>query len=368
MIINLKSETDLSGFYVVYNGSTNFEKPGWRGLSHLMEHLVCKSFDHLQDEFDRDGISYNAYTSSNEIVFFLTGLDEKVKKWRNEFINLLTDFQITKEEFENERKIVLEEYSDSFNSQTSAHFMNLNRKLFNNFSPIGNKEDLEKLTYMDILNYFELQFTNPSKIINVSKHSEYKNNLINFDNKRVLNNLEYGNFDVPYELDNEFKGKSSIIIASPVIREDFAYVKFINLMLGYGLTSPLYQEIREKKGLVYYVHISLSRMAENGINYISTQTSDGNYDEVVNTIKMVFKNPKKYLTKSRFDIVKDLCKTNIKKEEILRYDSVNKWIEPEGFSIESILDKVDMKKINEVYKKYFNIEDYYISNDKQEFK
>ncbi len=36
MIINLKSQTDLSGFYVVYEGSTNLEKSGWYGISHLM--------------------------------------------------------------------------------------------------------------------------------------------------------------------------------------------------------------------------------------------------------------------------------------------------------------------------------------------
>ena len=80
MIINLKSETDLSGFYVVYEGSTNLEKKGWWGLSHLMEHLMCKNFDHLQEDFDKDGIDWNAYTSGSEICFYLTGLDEKVNK------------------------------------------------------------------------------------------------------------------------------------------------------------------------------------------------------------------------------------------------------------------------------------------------
>jgi predicted Zn-dependent peptidase len=104
MIINLTSETKLSGFYIVYKGSTNLEKPGWRGLSHLMEHLVCKSVDHLQEDFDRDGLIFNAYTSRNEIVFYLTGLDSRVNKWKETLINLLLNFQITNEEFENERK------------------------------------------------------------------------------------------------------------------------------------------------------------------------------------------------------------------------------------------------------------------------
>jgi hypothetical protein len=34
-----------------------------------MEHLVCKALDHLQEDFDRDGIDWNA--SGNEIVFLL---------------------------------------------------------------------------------------------------------------------------------------------------------------------------------------------------------------------------------------------------------------------------------------------------------
>ncbi len=67
MIINLKSETELSGFYVVYEGSTNLEKKGNFGISHLMEHLCCKSVDLLQEEFDRDSIDWNAYTSGAEI-------------------------------------------------------------------------------------------------------------------------------------------------------------------------------------------------------------------------------------------------------------------------------------------------------------
>jgi len=46
-IINLKSETDLSGFYIVYKGSVQNENVGSRGLSHLMEHLVYKSIEYL---------------------------------------------------------------------------------------------------------------------------------------------------------------------------------------------------------------------------------------------------------------------------------------------------------------------------------
>ena len=56
-VINVKSQTDLSGFHVVYRGSVKNEKKGWFGLSHLMEHLVCHHLDDMLDDFDRDGIA-----------------------------------------------------------------------------------------------------------------------------------------------------------------------------------------------------------------------------------------------------------------------------------------------------------------------
>ncbi len=368
MIINLKSQTDLSGFYVVYEGSTNLEKKGWYGISHLMEHLMCKNFDHLQEDFDRDGIDWNAYTSSNEIVFYLTGLDEKVNKWKGEFMDLLSQFNVTKEQFENERNIVLEEYMDAFNDQTQSHQMNLSRKLFNDYDPIGLKEDLENLKFMDCLNFFELQYSKPTKIINISKNKEYKNREVDFVEREIIKPLEFGNHNVSLELNNDFKDKSSLVMLSPVINEDFAYVHFINAMLSLGLKSPLYQEVREKRGLVYYIHCYQTRMNKQGLLNIATQTSNKNINEVIDAIGEVIKNPKKYITKDRLNLVKDFYNVRRQKDEILRYKNVNQWISPSGWSIYDILDTVNLKKIKEVYEKYYQFDKFYISNDKKEFK
>lgn len=368
MITNLKSETELSGFYIVYEGSTNLEKPGWYGISHLMEHLMCKNFDHLQEDFDKDGIDWNAYTSSNEIVFYMTGLDDKVNKWKNEFTNLMSQFNVTKEQFENERNIVLEEYMDYFNDQTQSHMLNLSRKIFNDFDPIGLKEDLENMKYMDCLNYFELQYAKPTKIINISKNKKYKNPEIDFISRKIDKKAEFGKFDNKLELNNDFKDKTSLVMLSPIIDDDFAYVHYINSMLSLGLSSPLYKEVREKKGLVYYIHCYQARMNKQGINNISTQTSNKNADAVIDCVKDVITNPDKYLTKDRFNLVKDYYGVRKKKDEILRYKNVNQIINPNGWSIYDILDEVKFSKIKEVYEKYYDFDKFYISSDKKEFK
>ena len=365
-ILNLKSQTDLSGFYIIFYGSTNLEESGTYGVSHLCEHLVCKSFDHLQEDFDRDGVDWNMYTSSNEVVFYMQGLDPIINEYKGKVLDLITTFNITPKQFENEKRIVLEEYYDAFNKQDDNHFLNLMRKLFNDYNPIGLKEDLEKLTFEDMKTFFLRQYSKPSKIINVSKNSEFKRDIelsANISDRKLI----FGDYDAKLDLSNDFKDKTSLILVSPVIDEDFNYINFINCMLGMGLKSPLYQEVREKEGLVYFIHCSQSRVNNQGFNTISTLTSNGNVDKVIEAIKRVRQNPDEYLTEERFDIVKKSFTVERTKSEILRYAKVNKWINPEGWSIYDILDTVTLEKIREVYDKYYSFDKFYISNDKTEF-
>lgn len=368
MIINLKSENNLSGFYIIWEGSTNLEKKGWYGIAHLVEHLQTKMIDHLQEEFDKDGIDWNLWTSDNDICFYIQGLEEKVDKWKNEVVDLIFDFKITKEDFENERRIVLEEYSDTFTDPTQTHSLNLERKLFNKYGPIGLREDLEKMKFMDIINFWELQYSKPSKIINVSKNNPYKNRVIEFSDRKIDSKFSFGNHKVPFELSNESKDKTSIIMLSPIIEDNFAEVNFINMMLSLGLKSPLYSEVREKQGLVYYIHCCQSRMNRQGIVNVSTQTSNNNFNKVVDSVESVLKNPDKFLTKERFKLVKDYYIVKSQKEEILRYKNVNQFINPEGWSIYDILDNLKFSKIREVYDKYYDFDKFYISSDKKEFK
>lgn len=369
-LINLKSQTDLSGFYIVYQGSVNIETEKEYGVSHLLEHLMCKSFEHLMDEFETFGIDWNAYTSVNEIVFHFSGLDEYLIKYKKVIIDLISDFTITKEQFENEKKIVIQEYHDSFNDQTSLHYLNLDRKLFNNYNAIGKLSSLEKFTYLDCINFYEKQFMKPSKIINVSMNSDFKLDM-DFAAKRNGKVYEYivDNKDVVLEEGNSFKNKSSIICLSPFIDSDFQYVQFVNYMLSSGLNSPLYKEIRENRQLVYSISCSMRRMNERGLNTISCMTSNDKSDELIETLDMIFKNRDKYLTKERFDIIKESIKVNLKKQDINRHTSVGRWISPDGFSLTiEFIDKVSFDKCKEVFDKYFNFDDYYKSIDKKEFK
>jgi len=367
MIVNLRSQTELSGFYIIYYGSTLLEERGNYGISHLMEHLMCKNFEHLRETFEKEGIDWNAYTSSNEIVFYFTGLDEYLNKRKSELIELMSDFNVTKNQFENEKKIVLEEYSDYFSDQTESHMLNLTRKLYNVYDPIGLREDLESLKFMDCLNFYEKQFSKPSKIINVSSKEPFSysgsfNNL-SFDKK-----IDFGPYnDSILEKRPSFGDKVSLIMSSPIAEGDFNYITFINAMLSMGLSSPLYDEVREKKGLVYYIRCNQSRLNEQGITQITTQTNDSNVDRVYDSVRFVLKNPNKFLTQERFETIKDSYLIKLKKDKINRYSNVSRWINPTGWSIKEIINTVTLEKVMDVYNKYYDFDKFYLSNDQEEF-
>jgi predicted Zn-dependent peptidase len=367
MIINLKSETDLSGFYIVFNGSTNLEERGILGISHLMEHLICKNFEFLRDDFEREGIEWNAYTSQNEIVFFFTGLDKYVSKHKIKLVDVITDFNVSKEQFENEKNIIIQEYKNHFSYQSQCHVSNLARKLYNDFDAIGLKEDLESLKFMDCLNFYEKQFKNPTKIINVSKDNYFKMD-IDFSDAKVDKKYEFGPYrDVILEPTRNYGDKSSICVVSKMIEDDFAYVSFINNMLSLGLSSPLYSEIREKRGLVYTISCGQSRMNNQSLNVISTETTVKNVEPLYEVLKKILVNPNKFLSKKRFDLIKNSYLIKFQKDKINRYQNVNMWINPPEWSVKNILKTIEYDKVMDVYEKYFNFDDFYLSNDRTEF-
>lgn len=367
-VLNLPSPTELSGFYLVYKGSVLNEKVGIRGVTHLLEHLCCKNFDHLLEDFDQNGIDWNAYTADDVVVFYFQGLENKLAIYRDTIVDLMSKFNVTEEQFKNERQIVIEEYENSFNEQTSYHVENLYRKLFNTYNPIGELGDLKSLTYQDCLDYFEVQYKHPTMIVNVSKDCVYETDIEFKEPTEKLNKIYryLTNNDYILEKSNDFKDKTSIIYLSNVITDDFASVSFLTDMLGAGLKSPLYMELREKRGLVYYVSCYLDKKSDaSGFVTIASMTSNNNVKVFKETLDDLLSKPETFLTKERFEIIKDMYLTRFKKREINRYRSVNELFSPNEWNIEYNIEAITLEDLKEVYKKYFT--NWYKSTDKEEF-
>lgn len=369
-VLNIKSQNELSSLNIVFRGSTNNESYGIYGISHLMEHILCDGYKHLEKDFERYGLNVNAYTSDSEIVFHISGLDEYVYKFSEEYIKAITEQSIKEDKFLNEQKIVLQEYNNHFNNQIYAHQSNLYRKLYDNYGPIGERGNLEDIQFENIIAYQKKQFEKPSQIIYVSKDHILPVNCVGFDNREYKDcfNLKTGEHKMIVENVADFKDQTSVIYASPIVKDEFAAVKVVCAMLGSGLISPLYDEIREKRGLVYFIWCYIDKIDDNsGVINIASEMENKNIVKFSDVLTTILENKEKYLTQERLDIVREYFNILIKKKEILRYNDVRKFIDPIEWNTETVINSMTLGDVYRVFDKYFALTRWHRSIDKLEF-
>jgi len=368
MILNIPSKTELSGFYVIYNRTVINETDGIYGISHLIEHLMSHNFnDSLVEEFQNRGMSWNAYTSPTNIVFYLNGLDKYVSKYKTEFLKKLSYIDIGVKGLELEKRVLLEEYTSIFNMQSPSHLLNLYRKLLGSYNSVGKKEDIKNINIIQCKDHFNNFYSKPSKIINVSRNNPFEQK-IDFNNFKNDYHVSYNNdSNINLEHQQTLLSKSSIIYLSPIIYDEWATIFFINYLLSNGINSPLYKNIRKKNGLAYYIRCTIDRLSNySGINIISTETDDDKVDKLMDVLDQTLSDPV-FLNKDKFEQVKNSIINKIDTIDINRHSNVETYIKPESWAIEKQIYNITLDKVIETYLKYYNVDNFYKSVDKKEF-
>jgi len=159
---NAKPENKVD-LRLVVNAGSILENDDQQGLAHFMEHMNFngtkrfpknKLVDYLQSIGVKFGQHLNAYTSFDETVYFLPIPSDSPEKLENGF-NIIEDWafnaNLTPEEIDKERGVVLEEYRLGLGAQKRMMGRYLSKMMYNsNYAdrlPIGKKEILEKFKY-----------------------------------------------------------------------------------------------------------------------------------------------------------------------------------------------------------------------------
>lgn len=353
MIENILSQTDLSLFAVVYKGSCNLEGPGSYGVSHLLEHLMCKNFEDLHDDFEEYCINWNAFTSNNEIVFYISGLEEDLSKFRDKWYKRLTEgFIITPAQFDQEKKIVLQEYSDTFINQGNA--LNLIRQWYGNYQPIGLREDLVNLTYKDMLSLQELIYAKPNQIINISPTWECKwENKLGEAPEFKTYSLNFSN-SIPLERVPE-TDKSEIYIFTD-INEDIGELNLIAEIMCGGLQSTMYKELREKLGLCYYVSFSSNMLGNTAVYVVNSSTTDDNVEAFVDKVNEIFTTPEDFVTEDHYKIMIEKIKRKLKQQDCGVNQKFYYLLEDPDKRYQTVIENISYPKVLELIKKHFSPE------------
>jgi predicted Zn-dependent peptidase len=291
---------DLLGFY--YALGSDFEVEGSYGTNHVMEHLICKSFDDLLPKMKRLGIDYDASTGPDRMSFYFGGLSENLAILAQELYDRITQGSFTwnREAFETERKTVIQEYDDSYNNQLHGAYQNWMRKHYNYFGPIGKREDILSLTYEESLQRRE-DFHRPILVCQVGKQTIQPD----IQQKEVVfvpTAKRFGSYKTPLEKTPKGQDIVGLLSNNTIPKSDINRVGLVLSCLNNGIESPLVQEIRDKRGLSYGSFGWIYDIMGSGVMILCAETSKKNKKALREVYREFFSGDlTRHLSRERFN-------------------------------------------------------------------
>ncbi len=363
---------------------TRDEDPEEIGISHFVEHLVFKGTKkrnayQIARSLESLGGDLNAYTTREQTTYHCTVLKEDWKIGLEVLSDLVCNMKISKKDFELEKKVVLQEIQMSDDSPEEIIYDYLFEHCYANHplgrQILGKSDTLSKMTQKKVYDFYK-KFYQGSNLI-VSAAGPLEHDALVIEAQKMFRTRK--TFDVPnvrraprwkaprkfYDDDSE---QVHILLALPAtsFHDKYRFEAFIvNSLLGGGMTSKLYQAVREKQGLAYSVFSSLNTQVDCGNITIYAGTDPTKVKKVISIIKdELLKIKKDGIKKSDLD----LFKTQVRGQLLMGSDDienrmtslgVNEMIFADYRSVEKVIQEVEAvseKSIKMYLKEHFDLE------------
>jgi predicted Zn-dependent peptidase len=288
------------------------EDPQWNGISHFIEHMVFKGTKHrtaedIARQVDSIGGNMDAFTAKECVCFNVKVLDEHLPIAMDVLSDLVLNPVFELKDIDRERGVILEEIKmDEDNPDYLVH------EIFTqNFwkdhplgKPIlGTKETVKKFDQPVVFDSYRQRF-NPGNLIIAAagniNHERFVDLVIkHFDHMKPGINGHQGQPPkvVPRIIMRNKKALEQVQICIGVpchpIAHEKRYASYIlNTVLGGGMSSRLFQNIREKQGLVYAIYSDLNPYRDTGCLGVYAGTSRESAARVVESIIREFRDLK----------------------------------------------------------------------------
>ena len=352
-----KKNLKMTSVYMVFDAGSRLETEGMHGTMHLMEHLICKTFRDMYEELTKFGIRWNAFTSAECVCVYFMGLDKYLtNELKEKLYRRITGgiSCVTKEDFENERSVVHQEYLDCVFDSEYASMMNVMRKWWGDYTAIGNESDILDFTHDDMVRVYAERFTKPARIVEVGrKRTEFFETIEFNDVCKSDWKYKYKKRNLPLvNVASDEKVSVYVFSKKCVSKRDYPYLQVGVDMLTSGLESPFYRELREKLGLTYYVRGYVANNYDNGALVFNACTDSANLDVLKNKLSEIVKNVKLYLTKERYETI--MSKLTIDRETVdaVLYEDPWRFADISKMKLPNKLDSLTYEKVVDVTMKY----------------
>lgn len=372
MLIPRPEMTSVTTMVLVKTGS-EYETKEQNGLSHFLEHMCFKgtkkrpSSMAIAKEFEILGAQNNAFTGSEYTGYYAKGLADYACTFLEMCGDIFLNSTFPESEIQKEKGVVIEEinmYDDRPQSkvgQVIAELMFGDQPAGRDIA--GTKKTVSSFTRKDIVDYHSKKYTPENTLVVVAGK---------FDIKKIEKQVKetFGEMKKkkpPVKSRTKVAQKSAAVRIlhkkseqSHMVLSFHAYNRFdpkrktSNLMahiLGGGMASRLFDLLREKLGVCYYVHASSGASTDHGTFSIRAGLAN---DKLVQTLTEIVKEIKRIKTELVSHEELDRVKKSITAESKIGLETSDSYADFYGFQ-ELLQNKIE--EIDEGVSKYQKITD-----------
>ena len=326
---------DIAQVHLIYNMGTDNDKELSLAID-VLQFLGTEKFlpYQLKEEFYKIGISYDFITNADNFRISLSGLEENVAKGLDLMKHWITSVKPEMEVYEGVVQLILESREVNKNDKNkimTALVQYAKFGEFSRFSDVISEERLSEIKVDELTDKIKNLIRFPYEIFFYGKDFDgFKKNAENYIEESIFEIPEARNYPEPETENNVYfidydmvqvemckVGRAGLVSVS-----NFGKINVFNEYFGRGLSSVVFQELRESKSLAYSAYVSYNNASEIGkhnyvVTYIGTQANkinlaidamDGLMQEMPK-IELQFENAKN-------SALKQIATTRIKRTNI----------------------------------------------------
>ena len=294
---------------VVSGTGSRYESAKENGMAHFLEHMVFKGTKKrptakvIAETLDGVGGEFNAFTSKDHTAYYAKVDKQHFKDALSVISDVFLNPLLPKGEIERERGTVVEEinmYLDMPIRQVGVVFDEILFGKNNSLgrSILGPKKNILRFTREEFLQYFNRNYVAENSAICVS--GSFSQTAALKEIRKIFKNMRVGEIPQhePYmhaqeeaRVKVEYKAtdQTHFVLGVPAyshVHKDRYVLEVIAAILGGGMSSRLFTEIRERRGLAYYVKADTDQYSDIGSFYVRAGVSNPKLND---SVKMCLK-------------------------------------------------------------------------------
>ena len=292
--------------FIMLAAGSRYETPDTSGIAHFAEHMFFKGTENrptardIGSEIDGIGGEFNAFTGKEYTGYYVRCAGEHRSIALDVLVDMLRHSKFDPEEIDREKGVIVEEMNMYFDTPRDYIGGVYDSLLYGDqplgWDIIGRKETVRAATRDTFLGYVDRWYKPERMVVGVAGKIDGG---LEAEIERLLGDLEPAETGAPAPAELSANGTARVKIYTktsdqahlclgvpsyPLVHPDRYALQLLSTVLGTGMSSRLFTEVRERRGLAYYIYAINHSYTDAGSLFSQAGVDIERIDEAITTI------------------------------------------------------------------------------------